>query len=375
MLTFLGIDASVVSILKCKILYQMLKNQADASSILQVWFSSAWTNKAQVEFQNAVTNLIDSNEIETGEEDLLVHWKESKIDAEAAKQIWSRTYLRDVLTYPFEACANLKNECDRVDYARYLFTGVIFADETKTKHGNVTMFCMPKNLVVRKAENENFYYTFNFNHSEFEYKGTLMKSMENLMMKKTQDLLGLVRVGKVLMDFKIATIGTDVWSLTTLFRFIQGNPRTMDWSNICDYMSKEDFIEMARHYKSKDIIHLVRIKNWTRCYKGANIFDYKEKMPVIKEALTSYNLWTRELILESENYSKMWANKLKFMNYLDILEWSLSKKCRDKYLNHFFKDVKFISDPPNVEHWGFQRLHTAINGRFTFVEEMKKTEK
>ena len=369
-LTFLGIDSSVVTMTRCKILYQMLKNQAEASSILQVWFSSAWTSKTQVEFQKALTNLLESNEMGFDEMDLLLHWNESKIDAEAAKKIWSSPFLKNECPdHHFQACTNLKYECDRVDYARYLFTGVIFADEAEIKYGNVTMFSIPENLLAKKVENENFFHTFNFNHSDFVYKGSLMKSVKGFMMRKTEELLELVNRGKVKMDFKILTIGLDMWSLAQLFRFVQGDPRTMDWSNISDFMSKEDFFKMVRHYKSKKTIHYVHTVNWGQCYKGASVWDYRDKMPVIRAAMNSFNLCHRELILASENYSQMWANTLRFMNYLDIIQWNLSKKCKDKYLNHFFgeKDVNLIIDPPNVGHWWFKRLHSVIYGRFSFV--------
>ena len=82
----------------------------------------------------------------------------------------------------FMSLVNLKKECDRVDYARYLLTGTIFADEIQVKHGNVTMFCIPENLGVSKVDDENFFNSFNFFHPEFSYKGSLMKSVERFMM-------------------------------------------------------------------------------------------------------------------------------------------------------------------------------------------------
>ena len=65
----------------------------------------------------------------------------------------------------------------------------------------------------------------------------------------------------------------------------------------------------------------------------------------------------------------MWVEELKYMNSMSVIDWSLSKECRDKYLNHFFggKDVKFTSNPPNEGHWGFKRNVSDICGGFTFV--------
>ena len=368
-LIFFGIDSSVVSITRSKILYEMINNKADATSILQVWFSSAWTNKAQVEFQKAVTHLIYAREDDTDVMKLLLYWKDAKMDVKGAKKLWSNMYLRDELDYTFAALANLKNDCDRVDYARYLFTGVIFADETNIKHGNITMFSIPSMLGVHKAEEENFYFTFNFSHPEFEYKGTLMKSMEALMMKKTKELLTLVNEEKVRMDFKVAKVDLGMESMKLLDSIQKLSPRTVDWSNLSDYFSMQDFLKMARAASSKNTVHYVHIMNWTQCYKGANIFDYKDKMPVIKSAFDSYKLSHKDLASKSENYRKMWAEEIKYMNNINVIDWSLSNKCRDKYLDHFFggKDVKFTSNPPNNGHWEFKRAVFVICGVFSFV--------
>ena len=369
LLTFWGIDSSLVSIVKCRILYQMLKNQADASSILQVWFSSAWTSKAQLDFQNTVTNLMESYEIETDVLKLLSYWKNSKIDDKAATQSWSRTYLRDVLTYPFEACTNLRNEHDRVDYARYLFTGVIFADEAKIKHGNVTMFSIPDSFIVTKVEDENFYHTFNFNHSEFEYEGSLMKSMEAFMIKKTKGLASLVSNGRVRMNFMTARVGMKTESMKLFDRIKENNVRTIDWSNLCDYFSIQDFLKMAKAASSTNTVHYFHVMNWAQCYKGSSIFDYKRKMSLIKAAFKSYKLCHKDQISKSENYRKMWADELKFMNNVSVLDWSLTNECGDKYLNHFFggKDVRFTRNIPIVEHWGFWRTAHVLSGKFAFV--------
>ena len=155
-----------------------------------------------------------------------------------------------------------------------------------------------------------------------------------------------------------------------IFQLIKDrNARTVDWSNICDYLSKEDFLKMAKAVSSKKTVHYVHFKNWTQYYKGASLLDYKEKQPIIKEAFDSHKIRHEALVLNSDNYRKMWAEELKFLNYLDVTDWSLSTKCRDKYLDHFFgsEDVKFTRVAPKVKHWGFRRVHTAIYGRFTFV--------
>ena len=346
----------------------MMINRADPRNILQVWFSTGWTDQTHHDFQQSLTDLIGSKQTEAEIVKLLRHWKKYKIGVKAAQMKWSAMYLSQNMDNPFDPCANLRNESDRVDFARYLFTGVIFADETKIKHGNKTMFVIPENLGVSKREDENFFHTFNFNHSDFEYDGTLKKSMDTFMMKKTEEIVQLVGDGKIRMDFMKAKVGLDTKKL--LQELKEMNPITIDWSNLSDFFSMEDFLEMSRAASSSDTTHYLHIMNWTQCYKGASVIDYQHKLPIIKKAFKEYRRCHKKLLSISSNYRQMWSEKIMFMNYASVVDWSLSNDCSDKYLWYFFagKDTEFLSNPPYLGHWGFQRSDTNICGKFKFVK-------
>ena len=63
---FHGVDSSLVSIVRCKVLYKMILNQASARSILQVWFSTGWSEHTLKEFTLACQQLLKSEELNTG---------------------------------------------------------------------------------------------------------------------------------------------------------------------------------------------------------------------------------------------------------------------------------------------------------------------
>ena len=61
---FHGVDCSLVSIVRCKVLYKMILNQAASRSILQVWFSTGWSKQTLKEFIWACKQLLESKELQ-----------------------------------------------------------------------------------------------------------------------------------------------------------------------------------------------------------------------------------------------------------------------------------------------------------------------
>merc|ERR1712142_175483 len=134
--------------------------------------------------------------MEDGElKEILNHWKNTKLDIKITPNTWAtdEDLFKTGRNYPFEACANFENEVDRVDYARYLFTGYIFAKEDSLQFRNVTMFSLPENIVLKKVAEENFFHTFDFLHPKFIYKQSLMMSVEKFMNERVQEITNEVQ--------------------------------------------------------------------------------------------------------------------------------------------------------------------------------------
>ena len=110
---FHGIDTAMVSIVRCKVLYQMILNQASSRSILQVWFSSGWSDSTLQEFLKACHDILKQNELTKDEIKLVNHWLSNNIAIEVTPSKWfkceiSISNLDDLVVGPYEACANLK---------------------------------------------------------------------------------------------------------------------------------------------------------------------------------------------------------------------------------------------------------------------------
>ena len=75
-LSFVGYDKSEVVIARAIVIYEMMVNRFCSTSILQVWFSSAWNEKTQEDFQKICSYLLNTKELETDErvKKMLNHW-------------------------------------------------------------------------------------------------------------------------------------------------------------------------------------------------------------------------------------------------------------------------------------------------------------
>ena len=297
-----------------------MKNKVNPRSILQVWFSSVWTVETQKDFAEAVNELLilkDWN-IEENIKELLNYWLKANLASKTSQDLWSKHYLKDQVNRVYEPCVNLKKERDRVDYARYLLTGTIFADEIQVKHGNVTMFCIPDNLGVSKVDDENFFNSFNFFHQEFSYKGSLMKSVERFMMDKTENLIQLISLRKLEMKFKAAQIGTKSKDLLREIKDMK--PYTVDWSNIPDYFCREEFLQMARAASTDETVHYFHMMNWVQNYKGASVFDYslEGKVQLVTNGINAFKN-AHTFFYGLETYRSMWTEEIKCRNDLNVI--------------------------------------------------------
>ena len=86
--SILGVDSSMVSIVRCKVLYQMILNQAQSRSVLQVWFSSGWSESTLKEFIEACNLLLQSKKLPKNEADLVRHWLTKDITLTNATNEW-----------------------------------------------------------------------------------------------------------------------------------------------------------------------------------------------------------------------------------------------------------------------------------------------
>ena len=242
-------------------------------SILQVWFSSAWSNQTHQEFVEACEILLKES---TLDQELLYFirlWKDSYLSVTEAANRWSLAHKSRCETALYEDLANMRYKIDRAEYARYLFTGFIFEEAESDLHcGNSTMFSVSKTNVQVKVEKENFYFFFNFSDNRFSYNSSLKLSMETFMLERMEKLQHLILAKQINIEFKCGQVSA---TNNELLEYVKSkNPHTIDWSNLMDYFTRDDFIKMSKHVAVTETVHYFHVMNWKKCVKGASILDY-----------------------------------------------------------------------------------------------------
>ena len=91
----------MVSIVRCKVLYQMILNQAKSRSILQVWFSSGWSESTLKEFIEACNLLLESKKLPKNEANLVQHWLKKNVTLQMATNEWFKGTLLFIYNFYF----------------------------------------------------------------------------------------------------------------------------------------------------------------------------------------------------------------------------------------------------------------------------------
>ena len=103
---------------------------------------------------------------------------------------------------------------------------------------------IPSDFKVTKITDENFYYMFDLIGNKLKYVNSLKISVDKFMMEKMNMLKKMVFEEKLEMTFEQEFVSKSNSGLNKKIRKM--NPYTIDWSNIPDYLMKEDFLAIAK---------------------------------------------------------------------------------------------------------------------------------
>ena len=103
---------------------------------------------------------------------------------------------------------------------------------------------IPPDFKVTKIPDENFYFMFDLNSNMLKYVDSLKNSVDKFMMEKMDMLKKKVCDEKLEMTFEQEFVSKTNSRLNKKIQKM--NPYTIDWSNIPDYLLKEDFLAIAK---------------------------------------------------------------------------------------------------------------------------------
>lgn len=363
---FHGVDSAVVSITRCKVLNEMVKNQASSRSILQVWFSSGWSELTLTEFMAACYSvLLTGNDINVHEKILIHDWMNNEASLQTAYDQWSQTSAKSG-TCIFNPCVNFRRETDRVDYARYLLTGIIFEEtEESLITANRTMFVSESKI----RQHENFYRNIDTINSKENISSSLKTSTDAMMMKRMDQLKEMTKKGLLTMSFECARMCVENSHLIESIKKM--NPRTLDWSNLSDYCSREEFLKMAKGVSGDmTAVHYMHSCNWSNRVPGSFIADY-DKLDMRNVLRTSYKAWDaihKKLLGSSAQYRSLWRDNSVFATCMNLTANIAAYVFKDAYLNYMFGDINHRFNVKVFSH--ICQNNQTIEGAFTFADQL-----
>ena len=385
-LTYYGFDASRVTALRSKIIYGIMKHfneeEIPTSSMLQVWFSSCWDAKTSELFTSVLKDVLnDPSRYQLDQEDipLIRKWMNTSVSIKKAKVEFSKG-LEDT---HFDDVWRMKFEEDRVKFCRYLFTGCIFVKENELVCGNVTMFTKHKD--VQKIPAEIFFKAIDMHArglSKQTKKMSNLTSLFELMTSVTlQTITGfrsLVGIGQIECFLETKRVDPNDMILADRIRGL--NPYAIDWSNVPEYMRKNEFIRFARACSIDDTIHQLHFLNWVQSVFGACHVDWGSAQEKLLSFFQDCRKGYKENAAIFEQMCPLqpvFFTSLPFVNYLNEINMYLSIRYRKAFEDYFLSDENgkplnryqtMIVDAQLSTF--FTQSHTMFRSTFTFNDDI-----
>ena len=366
---FYGYDMNIPSIARCWILYKMLQLNMPTVSILQVWFSSGWSKRTLDDFHLACKELLKEgceliNDKDEKIQELIIYWSRCDcISIVKARSIWFKGYS----DADIEPLANLKNELDRVQYSRYIFTGEIF-DTIKNEVGNKTMFQLPESLQNYERIHENIFYYFTISGT-FYLEKSLVYTIEKTFTEKLEKLKEKIYNKDIICYFFVKKISHTDKSF--ILSIQQKDAYNIDWSNLPDYFNNESFLKMARACSTPKTVHSCHFLNWPQKIFGSSIIDYDDKETVLK------NIKIGKKTIKQQ-YEPI-LNKLfngffnaEIVSYpLNEVDMVLQYQFMKNFIKFFFDSSVNLSSPFSELFNTFNKTNSFFTISFTFNKDIK----
>lgn len=277
---FVGVEMSAYSVAKAYVIYEMLKHSdiIKEESILEVWYSSTWTNGTSDDFIKGVemvlATIVKNKENEEVIE-YLTYWKQTQGKSVSVKQGRRGWLNARAKSKSMSEVACFEKVDNILDMCHYVLTGEILARNENAVAGNVTMFDNSP-LCTKKAQNESVYHILEYNRrftSMFETnRGNISKCIKNLLLQDITNLKSMVLNNRITIEL---IHGKVVPTNKKLIKKLSSmHPYSVSWSNCIDYIPKPQFHKMAKQIGNLDCVHFAYSMNWVMEVFGSMIIDY-----------------------------------------------------------------------------------------------------
>ncbi len=364
---YFGYDRCEIVVAKNLILFYMMAGDMPLDSILQIWFSTGWSEETLSKFQ-MVCRVMLSNEkviplhVPRGSpwgriRALIQHWNDTTMSMKSVQILWAQHNKQSM-----HALLNLRYEVDRVEYARYLATGHLFGKSDRDyKYGNVTMFSLPDGYEDYKLVEENFFNTIAVD--SLEYEKSIMFSVTKKLKAGLRTVMDLISKRSLLCFFLPYCIchGEDPEFCIKDIRNM--NPKRIDWSNVADYTNLDGFFQTAKLCSGPDTVHDLHFTNWIFYVFGAALLDYPKK----------FEMYRKLAAQRHKEYERV-KDRRPFLRQDEYIEWhlnaaeaALAMKYRQNFIDFVFNGREVdITEPIHERFNPFQKSEFIFFMSFTF---------
>ena len=263
-LRFVGFEKCAFNIAKTLVIVEMLKRKDDGivDAILQVWYSSCWSDYTLSTFKSSVNKVIIEKFSENRHVCLILEeW--SRCDAPSL-HIARKEWLQKIDDVFFKPVVNSALKSSRNCLMEYFLTGQLLSATV----GSIVMFKSP----IGRSRNESCFHSLNFKDlidATKEHKNDFVSGAISLLRQGIIRLNNYVIRGLVVIKIEPPTIvSLDVPCVVEKIRCMK--PYTISWNNCLDYMTIKDFHRLAKACSApEDTIHYGYSMNWICDVKGA----------------------------------------------------------------------------------------------------------
>ena len=237
---FAGFEKCAFNIAKTLVIVEMLKRKDDGivDAILQVWYSSCWSDDTLALFKSSVNKVI-IEKLSDNRHVCLILEEWSRCDAPSL-HVARKEWLQKIDDEFFTPVVNSALKSSRNSLIEYFLTGQLLPATV----GSIVMFKSP----VGRSRNESCFHSLNFKdlidatkkHKNDFVSGAISLFREGIIRLNNNVIGGLV----VIKIEPPSTVSLDFPGVIEKIRCMK--PYTMSWNNCLDYMSIKDFHGLAK---------------------------------------------------------------------------------------------------------------------------------
>ena len=376
-----GYDMNPIAVAKSKLVLAMLEQDVPLDQILQIWYSTCISNEAA----SQVVVVCSALKCREENEDIRVlfdHWAKvsGTVDGIDVMAAWHRSRTDS----GFTTIPMLLRERDRVEYARYVLRGQIFLGGSDIFTGNPT-FLPPQRLSSSylPPTNESVYCTFS---GELYSESFMFASIEERFLNNLANLRKHIKENQIKIKLSAGKISAD--NKTVLSEIKGLKPAGIEWSNIPDYLTVQEFFLIARRCSVEGTRHSFHLMNWVNKVYGTNLVDY---VP-FDENYGSRNFKLKGFFKDSSGALPKLVEELKTelisrlaqhrspaaitrdvqavvssMNFMDLSTAALSFRFCDTYMNFMFENIELSKKEwKKSEMAVFDNVNSTVYASFEF---------